>query len=511
MGAPPHQSDHPRRAARQKTTIHVGAVVLVVLSVTAGLVACVALSRTIPALRTLVTQAGTTANHTGAPGIIRSGEWANEGRVGPGNSLLVVAPGNPRVVYLIPSTAQTVFQRSDDGGKTWRTYSAPSHEVTRGVPTPTVFFNPISGLSFDLEVSPLNAMVIVASIVGVPPNPNCPLYSTIDNSSYTCVFQYVSTDGGSTWTTPDLPTTGYLGDVSTNITLEYTIPPFVVQGNRLYSGITPTASDPYGLGGFRLVSSTDGGVHWHAVDAPLAARNLLVFEYAATPEGSTLFATTLASPGGGLFSRELWRSDDVGVHWSDLGPFPENQGGGQGETALLGAGTTATGAIVYYGTLNPSANNYTDYSGGQDIAPGDVYGSLDNGKTWQAAPAVGIASTVAAPWYLGTLDDGSLVLMYDTRLAANSQDPSNLSQPPSGAVSGTITFGAWQPDEKSWRPISPPLTALRAPQGSGLSGQVDDPGPWLIPAHAGTPPTFWALTYDANGYTYWACRAGPVS
>jgi BNR/Asp-box repeat len=499
MGTPLYQTDQPNRAERPEKTIHVAAVVLIVLAITAGLVACVTLTRSIPALQALVSQTGTTAGHTSAPQIIRSGEWANEGRVGPGNSLLVVAPGNSRVVYLIPSVFQTTFQRSDDGGKTWKAYSAPSQEVTKGVPTPSIYDIGVPQLSFDLEVSPLNAMVIVATVQSGSPDPNCSSYSTLYNAQYTCVYQYVSTDGGSTWTTPDLPSTGYLGDISTNITQEYTIPPFVVQGNRLYSN---------GLGGYRLVSSTDG-VHWHAADAPLAAQNLLVFEYAATPVGSTLFATTLPAQGGGLFSRELWRSDDAGVHWSDLGPFPENQGGGQGETALLGAGTSGTGAIVYYGTLYPGENGYTNYSGGQDIAPGDMYASVDNGKTWQTAPAVGIAGTVAAPWYLGTLDDGSLVLMFDTRLVANPEDPGNVGQqqPPSG----TITFGAWRPGEKSWRPISPPLMALQVPQGSGLSGQVDDPGPWLIPAHAGTPQTLWALTYDTDGYTYWACRADPAS
>lgn len=391
------------------------------------------------------------------------GGWVEQDQLNDSTGTLVVTPADPRIVYRVLDPV--MFQRSDNGGNTWRTYSIPGQS-----------FNGISSYpDFQFNVSPLNANVIFVSSSTFTPN-------------YTPIFQYVSTDGGSSWTVPELPVNGTLGEILSSDVSEIS-PLFVAQGNRLYSALTLANTYPTAMG-FRLVTSTDG-VHWNLADAPLVAQNLTVAEYVATPTGSTLFATTLSSAFGPLFSRELWRSDDAGAHWSNLGQFPETQDP-QGTTFLFSAGFMGTNAVVYYATAKfPEGASYPidTYQSGQAIASDNVYASLDNGSTWQAAPSADPLGTgMVAPWYLGTTSDGSLIVIFDTRLI------SSLSSIPQ---SGSIAFAAWRPGMTNWRVVSPPLAAL--PEVGPL---VDSTGPWLIAAHMSTPSSVWALTQTGDGDTF---------
>ncbi|PWT78933.1 MAG: hypothetical protein C5B60_00440 [Chloroflexi bacterium] len=425
------------------------------------------------------------------------GTWTKQYTVQAHNGPPVVAPGDPRVIYKLAGSL--AFQRSDDGGKTWTSYTAPNQKVTN---------DPQASLT--LQVSPLDAMMVFATISSNPSNPNCPQVGyTADATSsssntladtvaraggYSCTFQYVSTNGGGSWSTPVVPIRGDLGQFYFTGGSHFN-PPFVAQGNRLYTSLSPDINGPQPQG-FRLVSSLDG-IHWSAADALLAAQNLSVFEYAVTPTGSTVFATTLLNSPAGGFHRDFWRSDDAGADWTDLGAFPEAPNP-EDTTYLLGAGSVGGQAAAYYATVSyvtsppstPSLGAPLDVAV-DGITANNVYASLDNGKTWRTSPAAGVPSGQrAAPETLGNRKDGSLVLAFDTRLSSTGNNTS---------ASGNVTFYSWRPGGQTWTQLSPSLAVSSAmPAGNAYQ--------WLTPAEEnGSPATIWAVTEANDAFTLWSC------
>ncbi len=448
------------------------------------------------AIFAVVVHSFTANGHQRVTSATHSGTWTRLYTVRTETGVPVVAPGNPSVVYKLAGSL--AFQRSDDGGKTWTTYSAPNEKVT----------SDSNASLLALQVSPLDAREIFVTISSGPSNPNCPkpdytaevagsssneLAETVSLAGgYSCTFQYVSTDGGSTWTTPDVPMKGDVGQFYFSGGSHFN-PPFVAQDNRLYTALSPdiNGSQPQG---FRLVSSTDG-IHWSAADAPLAAQNLSIVEYAATSTGATLFATTLLNTSAGGFNRELWRSDDAGAHWTDLGVFP-TASNPEGSTYLVGAATLGGQASVYYATVSymtvppptPSAATPIFAVNGR-ITPNNIYASLDNGKTWQAAPVTGIPSGQgAAPLTLGTLSNGSLVMAFDTQLSG---------QGTTAASSDSLTFYGWRPGDQTWMALSP---SLAVPSSSNEL--------WMTVSQGDSPATILALIREDNGFTLWSCTLG---
>jgi hypothetical protein len=431
-----------------------------------------------------------------ATSVTHPGTWTKLYTVGTQTGMPVVAPDAPSVVYRLAGAL--AFQRSDDGGKTWTTYTAPNQKVSS---------DPNASL-LSLQISPLKASEIFVTISSSPSNPNCPkpsytaeiagsssneLNETVSLAGgYSCTFQYVSTDGGSSWTTPVVPTKGDVGQFffSGGSQLDS---PFVAQGNRLYTALSPdiNGSQPQG---FRLVSSADG-IHWNAADAPLAARNLSVFEYAATSTGATLFATTLPNTPAGGFNRELWRSDDAGAHWTDLGAFP-TASNSEDTTYLMGAGTRSGQTAVYYATVSytttpPPTPSLTTpiFAASGSIASNNIYASLDNGKTWQAAPITGIpGGQRAAPLSLGTLSNGSLVMAFDTRLSSHGT---------TAASASSLTFYGWRPGDQAWAALSP---SLAVPSSSNDL--------WMTVSQGDSSETVLALIREVNGFTLWSCTFG---
>jgi hypothetical protein len=451
------------------------------------------------AIFALVVHSFTATDHHPPTPATHQGTWAKQYTLQSPNDLPVVAPGDPSVVYRLSGSLR--FQRSDDGGKTWRSYTSPNQKVI-GDPE----------ASLTLQVSPLHAMLVFATISSRPSNPNCPQVgytAKITGSSsneladilslaggYSCTFQYVSTDGGSSWSTPVVPIKGDLGQFFFTGGSQLN-PPFVAQGDRLYSALSPDINGPQPQG-FRLVSSTDG-IHWSAADASLAAQNLSVYEYAATPAGSTLFVTTLPNSSAGGFNRELWRSDDAGVHWTDLGAFPEAQNP-EDTTYLVGAGNVGSQAAVYYGTVSHLNSPPATPSVGSPLYPAmggitanNVYASLNNGRTWRYAPVSGIpGGQRAAPAALGTLSDGSVVMAFDTRLSRAGND----------ASAGSLTFYSWRPGDPAWKQLSP---SLELP--SNLA-DLWTKSLWLITGQGNSPITILALVPQDKSFTLWSCALG---
>lgn len=274
-----------------------------------------------------------------------------------------VAPAALRTQYDVFSgqdskTSAPYFRlrRSDDFGKTWTNLAPPQ----------------IAGVSYPAnigfvtgEMNPLNPKIYVLTLQLY--NAPCP------SGSRSCQTQYVTTDGGATWSQITLPASGLLGAHSP-ISIPRGMAP-LAQGTRLYSllsseqlaasGVTPSG---------RLVISDDGGVTWSFADAPLATQNLSVYGFTAPPSGSTVYAVVGAplEPGpGSQPPLSLWRSDDAGATWTATGPLPN-----QGIVSMLASASQATGYISLYALT------------GSKIGSPSLYVSGNGGATWQQAAAL---------------------------------------------------------------------------------------------------------------------------
>ncbi len=398
---------------------------------------------------------------------------ANNGHPTPdpnhGYGMPQIAPGNPQVVYQLgPANQSLILQRSTDGGKTWHEFSLPGQ------------FSLASSLIF---VSPLNAQYVFLTVTGTRSGNDCVVkhlssYSTLSGGQHVCGIQYLSTDGGAHWTMLHMPALpdgrqGVLG--GTSILNLSTMPAasstqvLRVQGERLYSALGPYTQDGQipGTPGARLVTSTDGGVTWQLVDTDLVASGKNICDYAPDPGSSTLFAITTttcnAEAPDGMF---LWRSDDAGAHWAQVGQLPANTNmgmivvsRGNGAQPLLYINMAQ--APISSGTY--AADLFRPQTGGSslDLSPANVQVSADGGKTWTAAPTKGFPDAHQNPGApLGVLSDGSVLFTYNSN------------------------FYAWKAGDSSWHEV-----------GHRVSGQVyyafvtapDASGKQTLCVVAGTP------------------------
>ncbi|HUY79711.1 MAG TPA: sialidase family protein [Ktedonobacterales bacterium] len=336
----------------------------------------------------------------------------------------VIAPSNPQVVYFsvagssvkgVPPTY--LLARSDDGGVTIHHLPFP---LLNGQTIDTY-----SPLLLNLIVSPLNPQTVYLYTqfdLGACPNNFVPFATQRVTprsaalgqvaqrgaealAGSTCQPEYVSTDGGLTWTLLNLPTKGLLG-ITPPDGNRYA-PTIQAQGSRLYSTVANVglASSGVPMGG-RLVMSQDGGVTWTLVDAPIAAQGLVAYDFAAAPSGSTVFVvsenpqtvqlpTVNADP-------HLWRSDDAGATWTELGYTPgasATSGGVSGMAATVSANGQA---IVYLTTSDANLPKSTTI----------LEASADGGQTWQHAPDAG---TLGETVPLGVSASNRVVMVFADR------------------------------------------------------------------------------------------------
>jgi hypothetical protein len=300
------------------------------------------------------------------------------------------------------------LRRSDDFGKTWVNLTPPQ---IPGVSYPaSVFF-------ISATMSPLNPKVVILTLqLG---NVTCPQASGQKGRS--CQVQYVSLDGGATWRLLALPAAGLLAVFNT---LGSDLPSNLsAQGTRLYGVINDgllAASGVIPPG--RLVASDDGGPTWRLADATLAAHNPWIYNYAAAPGGSTIFAlvgpTDPFAISDGLPPLALWRSDDAGASWKAAGALPARDQG-----AMLAGYDAATGQTLLYLIAGDSYN-----------AP-RLFASRDGGAHWTMCSE----QSSTAPTLLGALPDGSILL--DTASAVEAWDGSASAPRPVAQRSG-LSSGA---------------------------------------------------------------------
>jgi hypothetical protein len=367
--------------------------------------------------------------------------WSVAPHLGNEPVLPIIAPSDSWVVYEAGVTdlnGEHILRRSDDAGATW-------HEL----PVPDGGLGGYRLGHLEIWVDPANAQNVLATLSRNVPEQNqqdCPTLRTAvafarqgvatsntpTSAPGNCHLQYFSTDSGAHWTEMRFPIPGSIslggihpGDLQS-------------QGTRLFTATHYHGQDPL----VRIFASQDRGATWHVADTGLYAPDRTICDFVAAPDSTTLYATTTTSACFQITPQSiitLWRGDDAGAHWTQVGQLP-------------GVATKVIDAF-------PSAGHadFTLYTVGPGIYV-RVWVSEDGGRVWAAAPDPG---TVAM--FLSDPHDGSLIMIpppsgssYSVPQSAPAQlhpeQPTPTTQTPTSAANREVK--SWRPRQQSWRPIA---------------------------------------------------------
>ena len=397
------------------------------------------------------------------------GRWVKQPRLTePGaSSDPAIAPTDPSVVYEATNPANAPNASGDssgitlrttaDGGASWRTISIPGGIIATDLKD-AVFF-----------VSPLRAQTVFLQLFDES-MPNCPPGSSVSEGSPMCIPVYVSTNSGASWLPVHLPVPGVLGYGGVVGSA-----PLYAQGTRLYSSATC-----YGDAACtRILASDDGGLTWQPVDGAIRAGGQSVCDYAVSPAGSTIFAVTASDHCAqqGHSPMLLWRSDDAGGHWAQVGALPQPFVHGMAVTANPAGGTP----LLYInmprqiGTFSKGDVSYAKLS----ASPGDLRVSADGGLTWHAAPPQGAPTNQDMSFGpYGALSDGSVVFPFVPA-------PDVLTDP------AGVPLYTWKLGDTSWHELAPALPTT--------TSYIDT---LTITADPGQGATLWAVTGDYTVYVF---------
>ena len=375
-----------------------------------------------------------------------------------------VAPSDPRVIYLSARDQNgPIVQRSDDDAKTWRKLPVPTTDLAADP----------SGKNdmFDVTPSPTDANTVLVTLRSFLDNPRCPTAASNPTgggvSDAACFFQYLSQDGGTTWTSVTLPApSSVVGEAPLTSALVRTPSSgtLVAQGSRLYAALGPNP-DTTPTAGWRLVSSSDGGRTWVYADQALVAQGVNLT--ADLPDVSGSGAWALAVPAGSTPNPDtvqVWRTED-GATWQQA-KLPLDCGSNcalVGSTALDGGGSRLV---------------VSDRQADLQTLQFEV--TTDDGAHWQVLPSTGVPSTLeaeveagASAESAGVLGDGTILALFVT---PRMQGAAGVASP-----SG---YYAWAPGAHSWQRVTP------AP-----------------PSYL--PYTSWLSVRSGGGYTVWVL--GPAT
>jgi hypothetical protein len=343
--------------------------------------------------------------------------------------LPIVAQSDPTVVYKLASGA---LQRSSDGGATYNTLALPKTDLSVVA-------------TMSIAVSPLDASHVFLMASGTKDgqgcNPSSGPYPTIATHGgimasgfVPCVDQFISANGGQTWSQPKLPTRGLLGGFNLLRAAQgaYGTPAytFQAQGQRLYSAMAfdNQSGSLVDSPGARLVASDDGGMTWSFVDTTLAASNRFICDFGASPIPSVVYAVTGDQACGAMSypNLSLWRSDNGGQSWSRVRSLPT-----LAETGIF------VGAHGELYTYTPQVT-VQGHGATTSDSPTDAVVSVDSGMTFLSAPTAGLPSDANLFGPYATLADGSIVF--------GEYGP----QP----VEGPNTLYSWSKGQSSWTKIA---------------------------------------------------------
>lgn len=346
----------------------------------------------------------------------------------PGN-LPVVSAANPRVAYRLTTT--NALQRSADGGATYADVALPKTDLS-------------SVDSASVAVSPLDASRIFVTLAGqkngqgcLPPSQPYGALSThggVLASGYVpCAEEFMSANGGQTWTQLSLPTGGVLGGTAMMRQMmgayEASAYTFQAQGQRIYAaiGFSNQGGALIGSQAIRLVASDDGGATWRLVDSGLATQSRFICDFAAAPTPGVLYAVTAAqSCGNESFpTLTLWRSDTGGQSWTRVRDLPT-----QAETGIV---------VDLHGGLYSLMPQVTaqGQSASFSQSPADVKNSPDAGATFLSAPSAGLPANPGIVGPYATLSDGSVVMAVGVT-----------------GGNGPVALYAWGKGQSAWMKIS---------------------------------------------------------
>lgn len=369
-----------------------------------------------------------------------------------------VAPSDPRVIYLSASDGNgPIVQRSTDDGTTWRTLPVPTTDLAADPSG--------NNDTFDVTPSPTDANTVLVTLNSFLDNPRCPTAAPNPTggtvSDPACFFQYLSRDGGSTWTSVTLPSpSSVIGEIPLTSALVRTPSSgtLVAQGSRLYAALGPNP-DTTPAAGWRLVSSSDGGRTWAYADQTLVAHGVNLTSFLPDASGSGAWALVVpasSTPDQGTV--QLWRTDD-GTSWHQA-KLPVDSGSSCtliGSTALDGGGSRLV---------------VSDQQANVQTLQFEV--TMDDGTHWQVIPSTGVPSTLesevaagAGTESAGVLGDGTILAMF---VAPSAQ----------GAAGDASQSGyyAWAPGAHSWQRVTP-----------------------ASPSYL--PYTTWLTMRPGGGYTIW--------
>jgi len=411
-----------------------------------------------------------------------------------------VSQSNPMIVYKAIA-GNFVMQRSTDGGATWQNIALPQ-----------VDFPGVNDDGVSLTVSPVNTQILILTLRSGPENPNCPANTASASRNdtrvqqniggraasqssdaamatqlspkipasggYSCSFQYISGNGGASWSKAQLPD----GVLVSDVTLQNVLDAHGrLIGSRLYSLASSNATRSTSSV-LRLMSSLDGGLTWTFIDQSLYAQGWETYTFTATPTGSIVFVETTTTVGGNHTGEDLWRTSDAGAHWTELGRAPlfTSDSVLQGFTATEVAGKT----LLYADSNNASliANDGTPYAG-LASAPNQVFVTADNGHRWQHAPMAGVTAGMDSPdSALGTLSNGASVFQFNKIRVTESGSYFTITY-------SDTTYYSWSPGANAWLQLTPSLDGEPTAQ-AGVQ--------WLVPAHDGQPETIWVFITRGN-------------